>query len=59
MATIHNEYILDFTLHLQKQELPAYQKVASCYAQTITAAPLNIMLRQSKPGVFILQTYNE
>ena len=56
MSSVHNEFMLDFTVHLQRQELPTYQKVASCYAQTIVAAPLNVMLRTSKPVVFILQT---
>ena len=59
MASVNNEFMLDFTVHLQRQELPTYPKVASCYAQTIVAAPLNVMLRASKPGVFILQTYND
>ena len=59
MASVNNEFMLDFTVHLQRQELPTYQKVASCYAQTIVAAPLNVMLRASKPCVFILQTYND
>ena len=59
MASVNNEFMLDFTVHLQRQELPTYQKLASCYAQTIVGAPLNVMLRASKPGVFILQTYND
>ena len=53
------EFMLDFTAKLQKHELPTYQKVSSCSAQTLLSAPLNIMFRQTKPGVFILQTFNE
>lgn len=59
MSNCHSEFMLDFTVKLQKHELPTYQKVSSCYAQTLLSAPLNIMFRQTKPGVFILQTFNE
>ena len=59
MASITNEFMLDFTKHLQRQDLPSYQKVTACYAQTINAAPLNVMFRMQKDGVFILSTFSE
>ena len=59
MTSLNNEFMLDFTVHLQRQELPSYQKVASCYAQTIVGAPLNVMLRASKPDDFILLLWPE
>ena len=59
MASKTTEFKIDFTIHLQKSDLPSYQKATAAYAQTIPNAPLGIELRQQKPGIFIVKTFNE
>ena len=59
MATLITEYKLDFTLHLQKCDLPSYQKASAAYTQTVPSAPLKIEFRQQRPGIFIVKTFNE
>ena len=59
MASKTTEFKIDFTVHLQKSDLPSYQKATAAYAQTIPNAPLGIELRQQKPGIFIVKTFNE
>ena len=54
MTSLNNEFMLDFTVHLQRQELPSYQKVASCYAQTIVGAPLNVYVKSKQTWCFYI-----
>ena len=58
MASIVTEYKLDFTSHLQKADLPSYQKASAAYSQIIPGVPLNIEFRQQRPGIFV-KTFSE
>ena len=59
MVSVITEFKLDFTAHLQKCDLPSYQKAAAAFSQTVPNAPLNIEFRNKRPGVFIIQTFND
>ena len=59
MVSVITEFKLDFTAHLQKCDLPSYQKAAAAFSQTVPNAPLNIEFRNKRPGIFIIQTFNE
>ena len=55
MASKTTEFKIDFTIHLQKSDLPSYQKATAAYAQTIPNAPLGIELRHQKPRILLLK----
>ena len=59
MASIITEFKLDFTMHMQKCDLPTQQKASAAYSQTVANAPLGIGFRQQRQGIFIIETYNE
>ena len=59
MTSIETEFKIDFTSHLQKADLPTYQKASAAYNQTLPGAPLNVEFRRQRDGIFIVRTFSE
>ena len=59
MAAVITEFKIDYTIYLQRADLPTYQKATSAYNQTIPNAPMGVEFRQQRPGIFIVKTFNE
>ena len=53
------EFKLDFTIHLLRSDLPTYKQVVASYSETIQGAPIDVLFRKQKDGVFIIKTSNE
>ena len=59
MSQFETEFKLDFTLHVQKCDLPSYAKASAAFQQTVNNYPLKIQFRMQRPGIFVLKTYSE